>query len=106
MELPVAHGEGRLVGPDVILDRLEANGQAVLRYTDNPNGSMREIAGICDPSGLVLGLMPHPERFAVATHHPEWTRCEPPEVPPGRRMLINAVEHVREGAGVATSGAG
>src|SRR5947207_678626 len=73
-DLPIAHGEGRFVASDEVLDRLESQGQVALRYAQNPNGSMRDIAGICDPSGLVLGLMPHPERFTHVTQHPTWTR--------------------------------
>ena len=85
---PVAHGEGRFVvdDPDA-LARLEAAGQVVLRYVDpeaapgegagypaNPNGSVGDIAGICDPTGRVVGLMPHPERNLTPWNHPLWTR--------------------------------
>ena len=90
-DLPVAHGEGRFVADDDVLDHLESSGQVALSYTDNPNGSMRDIAGICDPSGLVLGLMPHPERFTDATHHPTWTR-RPTDSPAGAHMFRNAVD--------------
>lgn len=98
-DLPIAHGEGRFVAADHVLDRLEQDGQVVLRYTDNPNGSMRDIAGVCDPAGLVFGLMPHPERFTEATHHPHWTR-EVIASPAGLQMFVNAVEHVKNGAPV------
>jgi len=76
MMLPIAHGEGRLIADASLLDALESQGQIALRYAadDNPNGSMREIAGICDPTGVVFGLMPHPERFTRFTQHPFWTR--------------------------------
>jgi len=101
MLLPVAHGEGRFVTdtPET-LERLRASGQVALRYhaEDNPNGSADHIAGICDPSGLILGLMPHPERYLEWTNHPAWTRLDArslePETP-GLRMFRNAVEHVR-----------
>jgi phosphoribosylformylglycinamidine synthase len=76
VELPVAHGEGRfLASPDVIA-KLGANGQVALRYSGgtNPNGSTADIAGVCDPSGRVFGLMPHPERFLRWENHPRWTR--------------------------------
>jgi len=96
-DLPIAHGEGRFVAPGDVLDRLEAAGQIALRYTNNPNGSMRDIAGLCDPTGLVLGLMPHPERFTHTTHHPTWTRT-PVADPPGLRFFVNAVEHVQRAA--------
>lgn len=75
LDVPVAHGEGRYYADEVTLDRLEANGQVVFRYADaagqvtpeaNPNGSVRNIAGIVNEKGNVLGLMPHPERCAEA----------------------------------------
>ncbi len=98
LQLPVAHGEGRFVAMnDAVLDALEANGQVALRYGDNYNGSARAIAGICDASGLIFGLMPHPERFLEWTRHPYWTRL-PIEIrsreTPGTRMFRNAVEFV------------
>lgn len=62
--MPVAHGEGRFFAEPDVLDRLEGEGRVVLRYLDNPNGSARDIAGITNKSGSVLGLMPHPERAA------------------------------------------
>jgi phosphoribosylformylglycinamidine synthase len=67
-DCPIAHGEGRFVHPDV--DGLERDGQVALRYTSNPNGSTASIAGVCDPTGVVLGLMPHPENHVVARQHP------------------------------------
>lgn len=84
--MPVAHGEGRFVVRDArVLERLKAKRQIALRYVhadgsaargypDNPNGSEHDIAGICDPSGRVLGLMPHPERNLTPWNHPHWTR--------------------------------
>ena len=102
-ELPMAHAEGRFVAPDDVLDALEANGQVTLRYRDNPNGSARDIAGVCDPSGLVFGLMPHPERHLHFTNHPTWTRMSAEEraaTPTGLRYFENAVAYVRERAGV------
>lgn len=76
MMLPIAHGEGRFIAEASLVDLLERQGQIALRYAadDNPNGSMRAIAGICDPTGVVFGLMPHPERFTRFTQHPFWTR--------------------------------
>jgi phosphoribosylformylglycinamidine synthase subunit PurQ / glutaminase len=91
-DLPIAHGEGRFVAPEDVLNRLESQGQIALRYAENPNGSMRDIAGVCDPTGLVLGLMPHPERFTHVTQHPTWTRKI--VEPAGLRFFQNAVEHV------------
>jgi phosphoribosylformylglycinamidine synthase subunit PurQ / glutaminase len=86
---PIAHGEGRFVVRDeATLRRLESNGQIALRYVrpdgsaargfpDNPNGSASDVAGICDPTGRVLGLMPHPERNLTPWNHPHWTRRSP-----------------------------
>ena len=83
--LPVAHGEGKFIPEsDKVLKALDSRGQIVFRYVggdggkpvypENPNGSVDDIAGICDPSGRVLGLMPHPERHVEPYHHPRWTR--------------------------------
>lgn len=64
--LPIAHGEGNYVCDDATYAELVANNQIVFRYRRNPNGSRADIAGICNPAGNVLGLMPHPERAAEA----------------------------------------
>ncbi len=77
MFLPIAHAEGRFVAhSEQVLDTLEKNGQLVLRYLseDNPNGAVRDVAGVCDSTGRILGLMPHPERYIDRTQHPQWTR--------------------------------
>jgi phosphoribosylformylglycinamidine synthase subunit PurQ / glutaminase len=75
--LPVRHGEGRFVGRDrATLEALEREGLVAVRYRgEGPNGSERGIAGICDPSGRVLGLMPHPEAFLVRENHPARRRA-------------------------------
>jgi phosphoribosylformylglycinamidine synthase len=95
--LPVAHGEGRFVALPGELDALERRGQVALRYApdDDPNGSQGHVAGICDASGLVFGLMPHPERFVHPTHHPRWTRRPKARraEPLGLRMFRAAVAH-------------
>ena len=77
--LPVAHAEGRFTAPADVLTELEANNQVVFRYAEskypsNPNGSDADIAGICDTTGRIFGLMPHPERFLTKWNHPRWTR--------------------------------
>lgn len=73
LECPIAHGEGRYVHPDP--DSLAAAGQVALRYEGrNPNGSVADIAGVCDESGVVLGLMPHPENHVLARQHPRRDR--------------------------------
>ncbi|MEB3219737.1 MAG: phosphoribosylformylglycinamidine synthase subunit PurQ [Nostocales cyanobacterium 94392] len=64
--LPVAHGEGRFYADEKTLNELEENNQVVFRYGENVNGSLRDIAGICNRQGNVLGMMPHPERAADA----------------------------------------
>ena len=111
MYLPVAHAEGKFVTRDrAVLDRLDAAGQLVLRYRplsertaagadgqvpfpDNPNGSMANVAGVCDATGRVLGLMPHPERHIDRTHHPRWTRPETETTGDGLAVFVNAVEY-------------
>jgi phosphoribosylformylglycinamidine synthase len=60
--IPVAHGDGRFIADETTLDRIDGEGRVVFRYLDNPNGSARDIAGIMNERGNVMGLMPHPER--------------------------------------------
>ena len=112
MYLPVAHGEGKFIARDpAVFRRLEEAGQLVLRYLplgvngdgpgpgvplpfpDNPNGSMGNVAGVCDATGRVLGLMPHPERHIDPTQHPRWTRGEAGPVGDGLQLFINAVRY-------------
>lgn len=100
MMMPVAHGEGRFVADPETLRRLDAAGCIAMRYArdDDPNGSAGHVAGICDPSGLVLGLMPHPERYLHWTRHPFWTRLDPADraaEPPGLLMFRRAVAAAR-----------
>ncbi len=94
MYLPVAHAEGKFVARDEqTLQTLEAAGQLPLCYAaeDNPNGSMAQVAGVCDSTGRVLGLMPHPERHIDPTQHPRWTRGEAGPEGDGLAMFRNAV---------------
>jgi phosphoribosylformylglycinamidine synthase subunit PurQ / glutaminase len=96
-ELPIAHAEGRFVTRSAAdLATLEAAGQLPLRYAGgSPNGSQADVAGACDPSGRVFGLMPHPERFITATQHPAWHgRLDPGQAGAGLAMFINAVRSV------------
>lgn len=107
MYLPVRHGEGKFVSktPE-ILKRLKTGNHVVFRYVDkegnfagypyNPNGSVDNIAGICDETGRVFGMMPHPEAFQHRTNHPAWTREELPEEGAGIAIFRNAVEYVKE----------
>ncbi len=95
--LPIAHGEGRFVAESAaVLDRLQRHGQVALRYGpgDNVNGSMDRVAGICDRSGRIFGLMPHPERYLDWNRHPWWTRLDARTAAgstPGLAMFANAV---------------
>ena len=98
MALPSAHGEGRFVATDETTAALESEGRIALRYTeaDHFNGSRGRVAGICDASGLVFGLMPHPERYTRWSQHPTWTRLEASVRSgdtPGLAMFRNAVRH-------------
>ena len=96
-KLPIAHAEGCLVAEDDVVNSLTASGQIVLRYRDEINGSAAKIAGICDPTGRVFGLMPHPERFLDWNRHPSWTRLAgdlTSDEPVGLRMFRGAVESV------------
>jgi phosphoribosylformylglycinamidine (FGAM) synthase-like amidotransferase family enzyme len=97
--LPVAHGEGRLVGATPgMVPALVAAGQVPVRYLDNYNGSECAAAGVCDVSGLIFGLMPHPERYLEWNRHPFWTRLgERKRETPGMMMFRNAVEAVGKG---------
>jgi phosphoribosylformylglycinamidine synthase subunit PurQ / glutaminase len=70
-----------------------AFGKTSVPYPDNPNGAIDDIAGICDSTGRVFGLMPHPERFVDATQHPNWTRGPKREVGEGLRVFQNAVRY-------------
>ena len=92
LELPIAHGQGRVVvAPGEPSHRV----LAPLRYCENPNGSMHDIAGVCNPQGNVFGLMPHPERYQDRYHHPSWIQ-ESRLPPPGLTLFQNAVRYVRE----------
>jgi phosphoribosylformylglycinamidine synthase len=68
--VPLKSGEGRYVADEKVLDRLEGDGRVVFRYHDNPNGSMRDIAGISSVNGRIVGLMPHPEHATEALTGP------------------------------------
>jgi len=103
--LPVAHGEGKFVTKDKeVLARLKKNHQIVFQYCDdqgklagyphNPNGSEDNIAGICDETGRILGLMPHPERNMYREQHPRWTMG--PNAPDGLQIFNNAVTYAKK----------
>lgn len=115
IELPIRHGEGKFVADRLTLDTLAKNNQIVLQYAlpggtpahgmfpHNPNGSLDDIAGICDPSGRVFGLMPHPEAYNHYTNHPDWparndrikrgAASDFPGSTPGIKIFQNCVDY-------------
>ncbi|MBW2589694.1 MAG: phosphoribosylformylglycinamidine synthase I [Deltaproteobacteria bacterium] len=117
LEFPVRHGEGKFYSDSKTIERLVENNQIAVRYAMpdgkpaegkfpfNPNGSLNDIAGICDPSGRIFGLMPHPEAYNHFTNHPDWTRNKEKEkrskakIDPGPTIGIsifkNAVDYIR-----------
>lgn len=116
LELPIRHGEGKFFTDATTLEHLEENHQVAIQYAMpdgtpaeqrapfNPNGSLRDIAGICDPTGRIFGLMPHPEAFNHWTNHPNWTQQKETAkrqgtqldagLTTGVRLLQNAVDYV------------
>jgi len=107
--LPIRHGEGKFVTSNrEVLEEIEQKNLAVLKYSDskyiaptmdfpfNPNGSINAIAAICDTTGRLMGLMPHPEAFHHRTNHPRWTREVLPEEGDGLILFRNAAEYVRD----------
>ena len=113
MPLPVRHGEGKFMTMDEkVLAKLWSNKQVALQYVDpltgkptqnhplNPNGSVDAIAGICDPTGRVFGLMPHPEAYNSPHNHPDWIRQKREGTLSseglGLRIFKNAVQYVRD----------
>ncbi len=105
---PVRHGEGKFVVRDPgVLHALRARRLVPVRYADpsgrptaeypwNPNGSADAVAGVCDPTGRLFGLMPHPEAFLHRTNHPRWTREDLPEEGQGVALFRNAVRYIEE----------
>jgi len=116
-DFPVRHGEGKLYADDETIERLERGRQIVFRYAlpdgmpaggrfpYNPNGSVADIAGICDPTGRILGLMPHPEAYNDWTNHPDWLREREAAKRSGKpfgtgptvgiQLLRNAVDYIK-----------
>jgi phosphoribosylformylglycinamidine synthase subunit PurQ / glutaminase len=109
--LPVRHGEGKFIcRDDATLNRLHTDHQVVFTYIDpktqestmeyphNPNGALDAIAGVCDPTGRLFGLMPHPEAYMHKTNHPRWTReTSLPDEGMGCVIFRNAYEYVKRG---------
>ncbi|HLD83223.1 MAG TPA: phosphoribosylformylglycinamidine synthase I [Candidatus Omnitrophota bacterium] len=105
--LPVAHGEGKFIAKDkLVLERLKRNKQIVFRYSDaqgslsgypdNPNGSTEHIAGICDETGRILGMMPHPERHISTFQHPRWSAKKLKKEGDGLQVFKNGVEYAQK----------
>jgi phosphoribosylformylglycinamidine synthase len=108
LSLPVAHGEGRFLARDpgdyerllrsgqVILSYCDESGQPTMRHPANPNGSPFAIAGVCDPTGNISGMMPHPEAYFLEEHHPNFRRMKEPLPPQGlpffKALVQRAVE--------------
>jgi phosphoribosylformylglycinamidine synthase I len=97
--LPVNHGEGKFIADPEILPQLnpvlyyaDENGDTQAGYPHNPNGSMNNIAGICDATGRIFALMPHPERHIRGTQHPRWTRLGAKKYGDGFQIFLNAVK--------------
>jgi phosphoribosylformylglycinamidine synthase len=116
LHVPVAHGEGNFYAPAGTLERIEEKRLAVMRYAKpgggrargeqpfNPNGSLNDIAAVCDPTGRIMGMMPHPERNILFTHREDWTwlkekyRREGKDIPEegeGLAIFRNAVNYFK-----------
>lgn len=117
LDLPIRHGEGKFFAKEDVLKKLQENEQIVFQYAknsnilangeypSNPNGSLMDIAGICDPTGRIFGLMPHPEAYNHYTNHPNWPRRVQElrkdgqnienEEGEGVKIFKNAVEHIK-----------
>ncbi|MCK4635159.1 MAG: phosphoribosylformylglycinamidine synthase I [Candidatus Aenigmarchaeota archaeon] len=115
MDLPIRHAEGKFYAEDDVIDELFENNQVVMQYVEgtltksdfpyNPNGSKKDIAGICDPTGKIFGLMPHPEAYNSFLNHPNWTKNKEiykrkggtmPEEGDGIQILRNGVKYIKE----------
>jgi phosphoribosylformylglycinamidine synthase len=107
IDLPIRHGEGKFWAPPEVIERIVENEQVAVQYVmrddaeklarkkfpDNPNGSLLDIAGICDPTGNIFGLMPHPEAYNDWTNHPQWTHYK-------EQLKRNGKNYPKEGAGI------
>ncbi|MDD9304073.1 MAG: phosphoribosylformylglycinamidine synthase subunit PurQ [Desulfobacter sp.] len=118
VDYPVRHGEGKVVADPAVIDRLLSSNQVVFQYADahgrpakgafpeNPNGAVSDIAGICDPTGRIFGLMPHPEAYNHFTNHPDWPKAKEiakrqgkasgEGVVTGVRLFENGVNYIRD----------
>ncbi len=112
VRLPLRHGEGKFVADDTVMNEIERRHLAAVKYVNpdgtpadgkfpvNPNGALRDIAGICDPTGRVFGLMPHPEAFLSPYNAPDWTARKAdgnlPAEGEGAVFFRNAVDYLAE----------
>lgn len=107
IEIAVNHGEGKFFANNETITTIEQSDLIVFRYVDNsgkptqiypsnPNGSINAIAGICDPSGRILGLMPHPEKFVDITQHPNWRRFDKSRKPDGALIFENMIRFAKQ----------
>jgi len=107
--LPVRHGEGKFIPQDgEVLKKLQQENLIALQYSEpdyqnptmeyplNPNGAIAAIAGICDQTGRLFGMMPHPEAYLYSVNHPRWTRERVAEEGMGLAIFRNAVEYIRK----------
>lgn len=92
LDLPIRHGEGRIMiatsRKGEVLAKMERTGMMCLKYEGDPNGSQERLAGLCDPSGRIFGLMPHPEAFVRWSSHPEWTLNSGRAGAPGQGLAL------------------
>lgn len=117
-DYPIRHGEGKFIANEKTIKALSDNNQIVFKYANekgspangtfplNPNGSIKDIAGICDPTGRIFGLMPHPEAYNHFTNHPDWTRTyqinktkshnETKSITPGIKLFKNGVDYIKD----------
>ncbi len=97
ISVPIAHAEGKFIPRNrKVLSSLSKNKQIVFKYKNNPNGSIKDIAGICDPTGRVLGMMPHPERHITYLQNPNWRRGVTSAMGIGSEIFRNGVNFARE----------
>ena len=107
LDLQVAHGEGKLYGDPQLIQKIEQQQQVVFRYASetgqstetypaNPNGSVNAIAGVCDPTGRIMGLMPHPERYVTRTQYHNWRQRSAATPPHGLAIFQNAIAYAKQ----------
>ncbi|MBN2802110.1 MAG: phosphoribosylformylglycinamidine synthase subunit PurQ [Deltaproteobacteria bacterium] len=108
LELPVRHGEGKIVAPVETMETINERhlapmayinpetGEPTTEYPYNPNGTYLGMAALTDPSGRLFGMMPHPEAFVHRTNHPQWTRKELPEEGAGLILFKNAINYIKD----------